>query len=92
MDRKRKTYSQECKRKILTELMDGKSVTEVCTAYGLAPSTVNDWKAAFRKDGFADTSAMSNRLDALEGRKQDSEDNYRKERTGDRTSKNAKCF
>ena len=57
MGRQRKTYSPEFKKKVLSELLYGKSVSDACTEYGLAPSTLSEWKATFRKDGLDCTNA-----------------------------------
>lgn len=37
----------------MTELLDGKSFSDVCADNNVAPSTLSDWKKAFI-DGFAD--------------------------------------
>lgn len=47
MGRKKKTYSDELKRKCIGELMDGKSFGEVCSTNNVAPSTLSDWKKSF---------------------------------------------
>lgn len=71
MGRKRKTYSPDFKRKVLCELLEGKSLSEVCTEYGLAPSTLSDWKTAFRKEGLAVTSAKDRKtIEALKAENQ----------------------
>lgn len=52
MGRNKKTYTDEFKRKCMTELPDGKSLSDVCADSNVAPSTLSDWKKAFI-DGFA---------------------------------------
>ena len=52
MGRNKKTYTDEFKRKCMTELLDGKSFSDVCADNNVAPSTLSDWKKAFI-NGFA---------------------------------------
>ena len=47
MGRKKKTYSNDIRKKALMELMDGKEFSRVCTDNNIAPSTLSDWKKAF---------------------------------------------
>ena len=46
MGRNKKTYTDEFKRKCMTELLDGKSFSDVCADNNVAPSTLSDWKKA----------------------------------------------
>ena len=53
MGRKKKTYSDEFKRKCILELLDGKPFSEVAASNNLAPSTLSDWKKAFVEGSFS---------------------------------------
>lgn len=72
MGRKKKTYSDEQKRKCIGELLEGRSFGEVCSANGVAPSTLSDWKKAFLKSG-----AKDREMRQLEKRARDLEERLR---------------
>ncbi len=71
MGRNKKTYTDEFKRKCITELLNGKSFSDVCADNSIAPSTLSDWKKAFI-NGFAskETKKIQKEKEEVEARLQ----------------------
>ena len=57
MGRNKKTSTDEFKVKCIKELLDGKSLSEVCSSNNVSPSTLSDWKKAILLNGFGNKEA-----------------------------------
>jgi len=65
MGRNKKVYTDNFRIKCLSELMEGSSLGEVAAANDVAPSTLSDWKNAF-KDGKLYSDAKSDKKELEE--------------------------
>jgi len=67
--KKLKTYSDELKTKVVLELLrEENSLSEICSKYEIAPSTLSGWKEQFIKNAsmvFNPTKSVKNYIDKL---------------------------